>query len=308
MVTNARGGYTVPASVTIRAEREGSPVVMTRTADEITGEYVLYAPEGTWPVEASFEGYQTFVGEVTVEAGQAVTFDIALAPLWANASLEGGPIDLQVLVGGSDGAVLTLGDFGGLVRVSISRYSNETFPAAPSVCPGCHSAGELRVPERNSSVALARSAPQVKAIDVAGATALVFQDALPWDSDTLQQVLANNGIAFDLVGSAEMATIDMADYEVVFVSNDQSQTFYDRYAASADRFESYVDGGGFLWFGAAGWGWNYGDPSGLVLPGGVTVSGPVFEDQNVVVQVDHPIMTGVPNPFSGCQRQPQCVH
>ena len=96
-----------------------------------------------------------------------------------------------------------------------------------------------------------------------------------------------------------MATIDMADYEVVFVSSDQSQAFYDRYAASADRFESYVDGGGFLWFGAAGWGWNYGDPSGLVLPGGVTVSGPVFEDQNVVVQVDHPIMTGVPNPFSG---------
>lgn len=297
VVTNARGGYTVPAGVTIRAQRDGSPIETTRSADEITGAYVLYAPEGTWPVEAAFNGYQMFEGEVTILAGQAVTFDIAIAPLWSDASLEGGPIDFLLLPGESGNQDLTLGNLGGLVGLDFEVLERE-LPAVAVSVPGATVQVE-RVPVRNSNVSSARSAARVQAIDAVGATALVFQDALPWDSDALQQVLGTNGIVFDLVGSAEMATIDMTDYEVVFVSNDQSQTFYDRYAATAPRFESYVSGGGFLWFGAAGWGYNNGDPSGVNLPGGVSVSGPIFEDANVVVQVDHPVMTGVPDPFTG---------
>jgi hypothetical protein len=297
VVTNVRGGYTVPAEVTIRAQRDGSPVEMTKPADEITGAYVLYAPEGTWPVEASFNGYQTFAGEVTILAGQAVTLDIAIAPLWPDATLEGGPLDFSLLVGETDSQDLTLGNLGGLVGLDFEVLERE-LPTLAAYVPGA-TAQVKRQPIRNSNVPLARLAAQVQAIDAVGATALVFEDALPWDSDALQQVLTNNGIVFDLVGSSEMATIDMTDYEVVFVSNDQSQTFYDMYAASSARFESYVEAGGFLWFGAAGWGYNNGDPSGLNLPGGVTVAGPIFEDENVVVQVDHPVMTGVPDPFTG---------
>ncbi len=297
VVTNGRAGYPVPAAVTIRAERDGTPVVVTKTADDVAGEYVLYAPEGTWPIEASFDGYLTFEGEVTVVAGQAVSYDIVVAPLWPDATLEGGPLDFQTTVGGSGVLEVTLGNLGGLADLDF-EVLERPLPSVALALPGS-TARVSQVPTRASNVVLAQTAAQVEAIKMDGAVALVFQDALPWDSDALQQVLSANGIAFDLVGSAEMATIDMTDYEVVFVSNDQSQTFYDRYTASAARFESYVDSGGFLWFGAAGWGWNNGDPSGLVLPGGVSVDGPVFEDENVVVQADHPVMTGVPNPFSG---------
>ncbi len=297
VVTNSRAQYPVPAEVTVHAQRDGIPVDATAVADDIAGAYLLFAPEGTWPIEASFDGYETFAGEVTIVAGFATTFDIVIDPLWPNATLEGGPLDFALSLNGTDTDELTLGNFGGLVDLEFEVLERNR-PLAALAVPGA-TARQQRVPVRNSDVAPARTAPRVREIRQEGAVALIFQDRLPWGSDALQQVLTNNGIAFDLVGSSDMARIDMTSYEVVFVSNDQPQRFYDAYTASAARFEEYVDGGGFLWFGAAAWGWNEGDADGLPLPGGVNVSGPNLEDRNVVVQADHPVMTGVPETFAG---------
>ncbi|NBD16586.1 MAG: S8 family serine peptidase [Cyanobacteria bacterium] len=131
-----------------------------------------------------------------------------------------------------------------------------------------------------------------------GTGALVFQDSLPWDSDALQQVLENNDLETEVVNSSEMDNIDLSSYEVVFISNDQPQSFYNNYVANASNFADYVSSGGTLWFGAASLGFNGGDFGGGQLPNGVTVSN-FFEDFNDVVAPTNPLMTGVPDPFFG---------
>jgi len=132
-----------------------------------------------------------------------------------------------------------------------------------------------------------------------GAEVAVFMDALPWDSDAILQVLDANGAVYDVLGSGDMESADLDAYRVVIISNDQPQPFYDAYLANAGRFDDFVAGGGFLWFGAAGSGWNGGYIGDAPVPGGVTVTPDVFEGANDVVAPDHPVMAGVPDPFFG---------
>ncbi len=297
VVTNARDGSPVPAEILVSAERDGAPVEIPTAADE-NGEYLLFGPAGTWPITASLEGFQTFEGEVTIQGGFEVTFDIEIQPLWPNASVEGGPLAFELGVGETADAELTLGNLGGLADLEFEVKELAGQPAA-AVVPGVHNR-PARDPSRPSNASLASiggttAAPAV----LQEGTVLVFQDFLPWESAALQEVLENNGIEFDLVGSEEMESIDMTPYEVVFVSNDQPQEFYEAFTASVGRFEEYVNGGGFLWMGAAGWGWNGGEPDGLPLPGGVFLNGPEFEDENVVVQPEHPVVAGLPEVFFG---------
>jgi hypothetical protein len=132
-----------------------------------------------------------------------------------------------------------------------------------------------------------------------GNDVLVLLDALPFGSDALFQVLGLLGTAVDVAGSAELATLDLASYRVVFVANDQPQPFYAALDDAMPSLEGYVEGGGFLWFGAAGWGWNGGEPDGLPLPGGGEVVGPEVWDVNEVTAPDHPVAAGLPSTFTG---------
>ncbi|MGH9243536.1 MAG: hypothetical protein ACRD29_04320, partial [Acidimicrobiales bacterium] len=105
-------------------------------------------------------------------------------------------------------------------------------------------------------------------------------------------------VAYDLSHSADMATIDLSPYEAVFIGNDQPPGFYAAYTEQLARFEAYVEAGGFLWLGGAGWGANGGSPDGVPLPGGGTINGPVFEEANTIVAPDHPLVAGIPNPIT----------
>ena len=89
-------------------------------------------------------------------------------------------------------------------------------------------------------------------------------------------------IAFDQAGSGEIASLDFSGYHAIYVGNDQPQSFYDAVFANEAKFTAFVDGGGFLWFGAAAFGFQDGDLDGAVLPGGLTVHGPDYEDENTV--------------------------
>ncbi len=299
IVTNGRAGFPVPATVTVAAEDGGAPLVVTTTADDVSGEYQIFLPEGRWPLTADFEGYATFSGEVSVFAGNSASFDIAIDPLWANASLEGGPLEFSLVAGETASAELVLSNLGGLADLEFEVLERAGAASEPAQANQIDRA--LRRSGLTTNDTAATPGGAVERIIRNGSQVLIFQDQLPWGSDALQQVLDNNAITYDLVGSSDMATIDMTDYEVVFISNDQPQRFYNAYSASADRFETYVADGGFLWVGAAAWGWNGGDATGLPLPGGVTVAGPLFESRNVVVQTDHPTMVGVPETFTGTE-------
>jgi len=299
VVSNARAGFPVPATVTVTADDDGEPVVVTVNADDISGEYRMFLPDGSWPVEAGFGGYARFSGEVTVTAGTQGFFDIALEPEWANATLEGGPLEFSLVAGETASAGLLLANLGGLTDLEFEVL--ELAATAPGVTSPIVTERPARGSELTTNDSRAKPARATQPVVQIDARALVFQDALPWGSDALEQVLENNGIAYDLVGSAEMATIDISVYEAVFISNDQPPGFYDSYTSNAARFQEYVSGGGFLWIGAAAWGWNGGDATGLPLPGDVTVSDLLLESENVVVHTDHPVVAGLPETYFGTE-------
>src|SRR5206468_2125099 len=132
----------------------------------------------------------------------------------------------------------------------------------------------------------------------AEASVLLIQDNDPWGTSANQQVLSANGIAYDLIPSTALPTRDLSPYRVVIVPSDQSTSFYATLASLSVKLETFVSSGGVLEFHAAGWGWQGGDASRVTLPGGMAIN-PYISYQNRVLDSAHPLMAGVPNPFSG---------
>ena len=128
---------------------------------------------------------------------------------------------------------------------------------------------------------------------------VVFMDALPWGSNVMTEVLQANNIPYDTYESSMMGAVDLSQYEVVFIPADQPASFYENYNTSYERFESYVRNGGFLWV-STNWGHNGGQFIGSQLPGGTTIAPEGrAESFNNVLDPNHPIMNGIPNPFYG---------
>ncbi len=286
-VTNSRAGYPTPASIDVDAELEGEVYPIVAAADD-AGSYMLYGPAGTWPATVTSEGYADLATEVTITAGSESTFDVVLDPLWPWATLEGGPIEVELVPGAQADVELTLGNVDGLAPLSFSVAELadvvDRFVAAEAT---------------NSGEAPAGYATRAVEPALDGGRVLVLMDELPWGVESMTQVLDLMGVSYDVAGSGELPGLDLDGYEAVFVSNDQPQRFYDVLTDQVGGLERYVNGGGYLWLGVAGWGWNGGEPNGLPLPGGGSVNGPDLWESNEVTAPDHPIADGLPSPFFG---------
>lgn len=287
-VSNARAGFPIPATIIVDAELDGSPYPIERQADD-TGTYTLFGPAGTWPVTVTSEGYVTFTGDLTIPDGAVATFDVALDPLWPNATLTGGPIDLTVAAGETATATLTLGNVEGLNDLEFT--ANELAVVVESLAL-------TDVGTSSASGGGIAAAVEVEA-RIAANPVLILEDVEPWGSRAIQDVLDLTGTPYDVAGSAELPELDLAPYEAIFVANDQTQEFYDVLEQQMGKLAAYAESGGYLWLGVAGWGSNFGEPDGLPLPGGGVVDGPDYQDTNDVAAPDHPIAAGLPNPFSG---------
>jgi subtilisin family serine protease len=287
-VTDANDGLPI-AGATIRALQDGT--VVRETTTDADGRYRTQLPLGTYTIEASATNYSTETAEVVLDQeNEVVTQDFVLRAARAEVTPEA--LEFIVPPGEQRSQTLTLTNTGTL---DLEWEALEVLVAA-----GTNAGKVTRLAKGVDS----RTAPKdykptpTKTV-LQGEPTLVFQDALPWGSPALTDVLTANGIPFDTATSSQMGTIDLSGYKVVFFASDQPQGFYSSYDANRARFEDYVTAGGFLWVGAAAWGFNGGDFNGGVLPGGATVQGPVFEDANDVVDPTHPTMQLVPDPFTG---------
>ncbi len=298
VVTNSRTGSPVPADIVVEAERDGAPYPVAAFANPEEDGYLLFAPAGTWPLTATWDGYAPFSGEVTVTAGATATQDIALNPLWPDATLEGGPIEVSVVAGDTDSAELQLGNIAGLAALEFEVFELEGAAPEPVAIRDTNpNVGDIGTTSAVAPEERDTTGPPARVND--GGPTAVFMDLLPWDSEALFIVLDANEVAYDQYGSADMGAVDLGDYQSIIIANDQPQSFYDAYVDNAAAFDDFVAGGGYLWFEAAAWGWNGGDLTGVSLPGGVVVGGELYEELNTVVDADHPVMAGVPDPWFG---------
>ena len=111
---------------------------------------------------------------------------------------------------------------------------------------------------------------------------IIFRDMLPWDSHALDSAMAGVGFSigagenrYSIYTSSDMGAIEIRPgIDLVIISNDQPQAFYDSYAANGAWFDEFINGGGTLLWCACDMGWNYGSiiDAGVVLPGSIAIN------------------------------------
>ena len=138
----------------------------------------------------------------------------------------------------------------------------------------------------------------------------LFRDALPWDSnamvvlfDALGFVEGTGAGAYEILTSREMRSVELIPgQDLVVISNDQPQGFYDNYARNQVKFLNFVDNGGTLFWGASDEGWKEGSiaEAGINLPGSVEVH-QQYESVNLVFDPsrDLPLVSGLPASLDG---------
>jgi hypothetical protein len=242
--------------------------------------------EGVYTLEASLTGYITQATSVNILDRQTLTQDFALKSPRAKVS----PSAFEFIVPAGQTRTRTL-------NLSNIGQADMTFMIGEMNIPMVLTAEAAPLDTDSATASETYQPTSVNSVN-SGGPVLVFMDAYPWGSDALFQVLNANSIAYDVANSSQMGSVDMSQYEAVFISSDQPYNFYSNYATSYNRFDDYVKNGGFLWVGAS-WGWNGGDFTGGRLPGGATVGVFVGEYYNDVLDPAHPVMQGVQSPFFG---------
>ncbi len=131
----------------------------------------------------------------------------------------------------------------------------------------------------------------------------LFMDMQPWDSYAMEQMLESLGFTlgtgpntYEIITSDQMASVSLIPGEdLVIISNDQPQTFYNNYAANQAKFTNFVYTGGSLFWEACDGGWNSGymSTAGVILPGniGMTLN---YDYYNYVVTPSLPLVAGLP--------------
>ena len=105
----------------------------------------------------------------------------------------------------------------------------------------------------------------------------IFRDNLPWNSEALDDMLADLGIIlgteeneYEVLTSETIDTVVLtAGEDLIIIANDQSQEFYDNYSASQQKIDAFVQSGGTILWEACDLGWANGsiDEAGIDLPG-----------------------------------------
>ena len=133
----------------------------------------------------------------------------------------------------------------------------------------------------------------------------LFKDNLPWESSATIQVLESLGFSegidsdyqYQIIPSSEMRNTQLIPGEdLVIISNDQMQSFYDNYADNQIKFNNFVFNGGSIFWGASDLGWAGGSISeaGVSLPGNIGINFNL-DNYNYVVDQNFPLVSGLPD-------------
>ncbi len=267
----------------------GVPISQT-TADE-NGYYSAWIEQGTYSVTYSASGYFGTSDVVDILPGEITTANVALIPNRPCISVNPDFIEAWVL---TDTAVYTTGglkltDLGGIdltyeFREKPGGYTQtlkiETTPGALSTVLSPDFVSKLTVSKSNG-------------FNPYAGTVAIFKDQDPWGTTEEENILTSYGIPYEVHTSSDFDTLDFNQFSMIVIAGGQTDGFYAAYGIYANKFEEYVDGGGFLNFIAADFG-NLHAP----LPGGMTWTF-TPQDCNVIVDPAHPVVQGVPNPFCG---------
>ncbi|WP_158217598.1 lipase family alpha/beta hydrolase [Lottiidibacillus patelloidae] len=124
----------------------------------------------------------------------------------------------------------------------------------------------------------------------AQADVLILEHIKPWSEDSTSIALTDLGISHETKRMDEVGAINLSQYKLIIIANDQDQLFYNTYGQNKVLFDNYVSTGGTLLFGIADQGWNFGTLQ-ATLPGNVETF-MLYEGNNTIADNNHPIVTG----------------
>ena len=126
----------------------------------------------------------------------------------------------------------------------------------------------------------------------------LFETHDPWGGTIVKDAITGAGHTFTVFTPADLATVTFSQYRVVVLNWDDTfiSEFDTPYTAAIPALEAYVAAGGVLWIQGAVQG-SSGET--YPLPFGGTAAAADFQTENFIVDTAHPLVAGMPNPFSG---------
>lgn len=128
----------------------------------------------------------------------------------------------------------------------------------------------------------------------------LFRDVLPWDTNATVTVLESLGftegigdLTYEIITSGAINSTELIPgKDLVIISNDQEQNFYNNYAASQIKFTNFVYMGGSLFWGACDEGWKDGSlkDAGVILPGNMEHN-ELYDNNNYVANANLPLVS-----------------
>jgi len=137
--------------------------------------------------------------------------------------------------------------------------------------------------------------------DASAQRAAILQDSTPWNSPAgVTDELDSLGVPYDVISTADIATLDPYLYTMVFVMECQADALYNAWNAQIDNWNAWVETGGFM--AVHGCAVSCGTSSGNVYPE-IVGAEPTwisnFSSTGDVLDPLHPLMAGVSNPAVG---------
>jgi hypothetical protein len=128
----------------------------------------------------------------------------------------------------------------------------------------------------------------------------LIQDQSPWGSTQNESILNARGLSYQIIGSDQMATVDLTQFRKVVLVSQQPDIYYTRLEASRARFEDYVNGNGTLEMHVANFGGS--QVERITLPFGLRAS-PTFCSNTVTIVDPTDPLLNTPNAITSSELQ-----
>lgn len=163
--------------------------------------------------------------------------------------------------------------------------------------------------------ALSRNSPSVVILDMvqsgylSGRRVKILRDEPPWDSFALDSILAEIGLTegtagnqFNVCPSFNLPSIDLdSGNDLLIISNDQPQGFYDNLATNLETVIGFIRAGGTVLWETCDLAWNYGSyaDAGLdTLPGQIAL-GTAYDPINIITDPNLGMVGGLDDTLTG---------
>lgn len=120
---------------------------------------------------------------------------------------------------------------------------------------------------------------------------ILIQDVLPWDSNANETVLRNLGVSYIKVSTSDLDSLDLWEYDMVIMANDQPLQTYQNYKTFKENLDLFANLGGVIVYGACDEGWADGTIQ-VDLPGNVKKHHE-YSFYDYIADDSHPIVTGI---------------